>query len=252
MTGTTTVDATMNSFRILERLVASDEALGVTELAADVGLSKGVVHTHLNTLSELGYVTKRDRKYLASMGLLALGEEVRSHLGVFTAARQHLDNLARVTGEVSTLFVEEDGVGICAYMAHGPNDWTPEYACGTRIPLHVTAPGKAMLASLGRERVDDILDEHGLDAQTAETITDRNVLRGELRTIRENGISFCREEQSAGVIGVGTSIALTERAPAAAIGVCGPSSRLTGRYLEEDITGQVISTAKSIQVELTR
>nr|WP_231896117.1 MULTISPECIES: hypothetical protein [Haloferax] len=36
------------------------------------------------------------------------------------------------------------------------------------------------------------------------------------------------------------------------MGVCGPSSRLTGRYLEEDITGQVISTAKSIQVDLTR
>ncbi|WP_280985418.1 IclR family transcriptional regulator domain-containing protein [Halopiger xanaduensis] len=70
--------------------------------------------------------------------------------------------------------------------------------------------------------------------------------------MRENDLAFSREEHSEGVVGVGISFGVDERAPAAAIGVAGPSDRLTGRYLHEDITGQVLSTAKTIQVELTK
>ncbi|MFC7202750.1 IclR family transcriptional regulator [Haloferax namakaokahaiae] len=252
MSSAKTVDATVNSFRILEQLVDADRPLGVTELADTVGLSKGVVHTHLSTLRELGYVKKRDRKYLPSMGLLALGEGARTRLRLYNVARPYVDNLAQVTGEATTLVVEEGGVGICIYTSFGVSDWVPEHTCGSRLPLHVTAPGKAILASFDPSRIDEILDDHGIAAYTDATITDPETLHSELRTIRENGIAFCRGEHAEGTIGIASSIGLNERGPAAAIGVSGPSSRLSGRYLEEDITGQVISTAKSIQVELTK
>lgn len=246
------VQATVNSFRILEHLLDAEQSMGVTELSDAVGLSKGVVHTHLGTLSELGYVKKHERRYVPSLGILKPGEDARNRLSVFTEGRHHVENLARVTGEVSTLFVEEDGLGVCVYTALGNEPWVPDYTCGSRIPLHVNAPGKAILASLDRDRVDDIIEEHGLTRMTNETVTIPETLHSELRKIRESGISFCKGEQFSDVVGVATAIELNERGPEVAIGVCGPSSKLSGRYLEEDITGQVISTAKSIQVELTR
>ncbi|EJN57540.1 IclR family transcriptional regulator [Halogranum rubrum] len=246
------VQATVHSFRILERLLDAEQSMGVTELSDAVGLSKGVVHTHLGTLSELGYVKKHQQRYVPSLGLLKLGEDARSRLSVFTEARHHVDNLARVTGEVATLFVEEDGLGVCVYTALGTEPWTPDYTCGSRIPLHINAPGKAILASFDRDRVDDIIDEHGLTRMTTETVTIPESLYSELENVKEDGVSFCRGEQFSDVVGVATTIDLNERGPKAAIGVCGPRSRLSGRYLEEDIIGQVISTAKSIQIELTR
>ena len=246
------VQATVNSFRILERLLDAERPVGVTELSDAVGLSKGVVHTHLGTLSELGCVKKRDRRYLPAFGLLELGEGVRNRLPMFAEVRHHVENLARVTGEFSTLFVEEGGFGVCVYTALGNGPWTPDYTCGNRMPLHVNAPGKAILASLDQERVNGVIEEHGLTRMTTETVTIPETLDAELRSIRDNGVSFCRGEQLSDVVGVATAIGLDERGPEAAIGVCGPSSELSGRYLEEDILGQVISTAKSIQVELTR
>lgn len=254
MTGDNTkqVQATVNSFRILEQLLDAEQSMGVTELSDAVGLSKGVVHTHLGTLSELGYVRKDGRQYVPSLGLLKLGEDARDRLPVFAEARHHVENLARVTGEVATLFVEEDGLGVCVYTALGTGPWTPEYTCGSRIPLHVNAPGKAILASHDRDRVDDIIEEHGLTRMTTETVTIPETLYSELGKVKESGVSFCKGEQFPDVVGVATTIELNERGPEAAVGICGPSSRLSGRYLEEDITGQVISTAKSIQVELTR
>lgn len=246
-----TVDATVHSFQILHELVESDRPMGVTELADSVGLSKGVVYNHLGTLSQLGYVRKKDTRYSPSLQLLRLGEQTRTRYEAFTTARPRVDNLAKTTGEVATLFVEEDGRGICLHMAVGSNDWTPKYVCGEPLPLHAIAPGKAILASLQSDRVDEIVDQHGLPSLTDQTITDENALRSSIRNVQESDIAFSREEQSEGIIGVGTSFGLEKRAPTAAIGVCGPLDRLSGRYLKEDITGQMISTAKSIQVELT-
>lgn len=120
------------------------------------------------------------------------------------------------------------------------------------FPLHVNAPGKAIVASLDSRRVADLLDERELVAPTAETLTDPDSLAVELENVRESAIAFCRGEQFEGVVGVAAPIGLDERGPAAAIGLCGPRERLAGRYLEEDITGQVISAAKSVQANLTK
>lgn len=166
--------------------------------------------------------------------------------------RQRVDNLARVTDEVSTLFVEEEGVGICVYIALGGNSWTPDYTAGSRMPLHVNAPGKAILASLDRTRIDEIVDDHGLTELTNETVTDRETLDIDLKKTRETGISFSRGEQFPDVVGASAPINLGECAPAAAVGVCGLGDRLTGRRFKEDIAGQVISTARSIQADMTK
>jgi DNA-binding IclR family transcriptional regulator len=241
------VQATVNSFRILEQLVGAEGSMGVTEIADAVGLSKGVVHNHLQTLLDLGYVKKREQRYLASFGILTLAEDTRRNVPKFTQVRYELKNLAQATGEVSTLFVEEGGLGVCVYAAMGREPWLPDYTRGVRTPLHVNAPGKAILSSFDRNRVDAIIEEHGLTRLTEETLTIPKTLKSELDTIRESGTSFCREEQLSDVVGVAASVGLGERAPAAAIGVCGPRERFTGRRLEEDLTGQVIGTANRIE-----
>lgn len=243
------VDATTHSFRILERLIAADRELGVTDLAESVGLSKGVVYNHLYTLSELGYVTKRGRSYAPSLSTLKLGDGTRRRYPLFRVAQSHVDNLARTTSEVSMLVVEEDGVGVPIHIAPGTETWLPDYCCGERLPLYTLAPGKAILASMDPQRAREILNE-GDRVPTGRSLPDRERLREELKTVREKGVAFSREERSTGVVGVAAPIGLNERGPAAAIGVCGPADRLSGRHLEEDITGQVLSTAKSIQVDL--
>ncbi|QZP38307.1 IclR family transcriptional regulator [Halobaculum magnesiiphilum] len=248
--GSQRVQATVHSVRILERLVEAGRPMGVTELADAVDLSKGVVHTHLNTLVDLGYVRKEEQSYLPSFGLVGLGDGARRQLPQFDRVRRRVDNLARVTGEVATLFVEEDGVGVCVYVAPSSDAWTPEYTSGSRIPLHVTAPGKAILSTFDGARVDEIVDDRGLDRMTDKTVTERADLAAQLGSIRENGVVFCRGEQSADTIGVAAPITPLERAPAAAVGICGPGERLRGRQLEEDIAGQVISTARTIRTDL--
>ena len=245
------IEATGTSLRLLEHLVETGEPVGVTRLATDLDLSKSVAHNHLSTLRHLGYVVKRNRKYEPALRTLALGERTRRRMRVYEVGCEEVDNLAEATGEVVLLFVEEADRGVPVCISGGSEVWSPPYCVGERIPLHVNAPGKAILAGLPRDRTATILEEDPLDAPTDRTVTDPDELTRRLRKVRDDGVSFCREEHFPGIIGVAAPVRPVGGSRHAALGVVGPAERLNGRYLEEDLAGQVISTAKSIEVTLT-
>ncbi|KAA9396596.1 IclR family transcriptional regulator [Haloarcula sp. CBA1130] len=245
------VESTQTSVAILEALVDATEPVGVTDLADIVGVSKSVAHNHLATLRAAGYVVKRAEKYEASLRPLALGERTRESLSFHQAAKQQLENLAAATGETATLFVLEEAAGVPVSISEPDDGWSVPFHAGERLPLHVNATGKALLSSLPSDRVESILNETELVAPTDATIVNPDELTEELRRIRDDGIAFCRGEHYKGIIGVAAPLPDVNGNRVAALGVCGPVDRLNGRYLREDITGQVLSTTKSIQVNLT-
>ncbi|MFC6976728.1 IclR family transcriptional regulator [Halomicroarcula sp. GCM10025709] len=245
-----TIDATETSLDLLELLVQSADPMGVTALADRLGVAKSVVYNHLATLRERGYVVKRGDRYEPSLKPLDVGSQTRAAMPIYESARHHLDNLAAASGETTVLFVLEAGSGVPVYIAEASDGWSPRFHEGQRYPLHVNAPGKAILASLPEERVDEILAATDLVAPTEATITRRDELKATLRGVREDTVAFCRGEQYEGIVGAAAPVSVSDADCVAALGICGPVDRLSGRYLEEDITGQVVSTAKSIQVDL--
>lgn len=245
------VEATGTSLTIFEALVEAERPIGVTALSERIDVSKSVVHNHLSTLRARGFVVKHGEQYKPSLRTLRLGNRTRQRLGVYRAARPSLDNLTAATGETTTLFVLEEDWGVPAYVVDANDERPVTFEEGERLPLPVTAPGKAILASLSDDHVDRILHSTELTPLTDKTVTDPDELEAQVRRIRDDGIAFCREEHREDVVGVAAPIETGETHSVAALGICGPAERLNGRYLEEDITGQVLSTAKSIQVELT-
>jgi DNA-binding IclR family transcriptional regulator len=244
------VEATGTSLTILETLVEAGKPLGVTALSDRVGIAKSVSHNHLSTLRSRGFVTKWNGRYEPSLRALALGDRAREWATIHEEAKPSVDNLADATRETTTLFVLEGNRGVPAYVTEDVDDWSPAFRAGERMPLHVNAPGKAILASLPDERVEEILNDGDLAAPTDATVTDPGELWSRISRIRDDGISFCKEEQIPDVVGVAAPIQTADRSRPAAIGVMGPVDRLHGRYLEEDVTGQVLSTSKAIQIEL--
>lgn len=243
-----TLETTKTSFELLETLVAEGPS-GVTELADCTDVTKGTAYNHLHTLRSLGYARKVGGRYDATFRPLVLGERMQRRSELYSAAAPHLDNLARTTGEYTALFVEEEGRGTRIYHVAG-SDWTSPTISGEQIPLHVTAIGKAILASMSDEEVAEIVDTVGLAPATEQTITDEDMLFRQLKTIREDGVSFSRSERFDQINGVGVPIRREADSEYGAIGIAGPAETLNGRYFEEDITGQVLSTAKRIEMDL--
>lgn len=245
-----TIEATLTSLDILELLVGSDEPLGVTAIADEVGVTKSAVHNHLSTLRTREYVVSQDGKYEPSLRVLSLGHRTRDGMNVHGGAREKLKNLAEATGETTMLCVMEEDKEVPVSIVETRDGWSPPFREGDRLPLHVNAPGKALLASLPDERVHDIRSAEQRSTAGDETTTGASSFSKEISRIRDDGISFSREEQYEGIVGVAAPIPETSGTRHAALGVAGPGERLSGRHLEEDITGLVVRTSKAVHVEL--
>jgi len=132
------VKTSVKTFEIVEQLSRTDR-IRLSQLAADLDESKGIVHNHLSTLRELGYVRKIGDRYQLSPKLLSVGFRARSHSRLFTAARSPLSDLAdRLdTGVVLCERAATECLVTDAYRLPQRLD----IGVGTAIPISESLPG---------------------------------------------------------------------------------------------------------------
>lgn len=226
------VQATRRSLDIVETL-RDLEGARLTTIAEEVGLPNSTVHSHLTTLMEGGYVAKDGDTYRLGLRFLELGERTRSLRKIHRVTEPELAELAADTGEVASLAVEEGGFGVVLDSAQGEDAVPADVHPGTRFHLHTSALGKAILADMPDSEVDAIVDQHGLEAYTEETITDRDELHEELRETRERNVAYDTEERVSRSKSVAVSIKNESGQIVGSVGVSGPVGRLRDDRLGE-------------------
>ncbi|WP_262177448.1 IclR family transcriptional regulator [Haloarcula laminariae] len=242
------VQTTEKSLVLLEELRELDGAR-IHELEERVDMTKGAIHNHLSTLRQHGFVTKEDDVYHLSLRFLTLGGHVRSGHEIYTAGRSKADQLADDTGMLVNIMTEEDGKGVYLYQSHGEYAISLDTHVGFRIHLHSIAIGKAILAYLPRGRVDEIIDRWGLPKMTENTITDRDLLYEELDRFREQGYATEHEERTEGLACIAAPIRLDDEL-LGAISISAPTRRLGMAGFDDEIVGEVQSTANEISLEI--
>lgn len=225
--------------------------VGVTELADHLDMPPSTTQIHLNTLRNGGYVIKKDGKYEIGLKFLEHGGYARRQTGLYRAAKSHVNELAEETGEAANLGVAENGQRVLVYKSESPSDAIYDNApTGERTHLHWTALGKALLSGMPDERIDRIVDTHGLPAKTEHTITDRQTLFEEVEQIRQRGYSIEDQDRREGILAVGVPISEGESgAIAGAICVSGPRSRFWDDGIDSDIVDAVKNTANVVQLQ---
>lgn len=248
-----TIRSVERACEIISFLQRNDEA-NLTEIADSVDLTPGTVHTYLNTLKQQGYVMQEAKAYRLDPWLLTLGEQVRNNLDIYRAAKEEVDGVAFETGEVVHLIVEHDGECLAAYEAFGPKaigkDIYIQNRGDTHQFIHCTAGGKAILAHLPDEEVERIVENHGLEPVTPNTITDFEELREELEQIRERGCAFNDREQMTVIRSVGAPILDADQRVRGAISVSGPPSRVQAERFREELPKIIMEAADTAQVNL--
>jgi DNA-binding IclR family transcriptional regulator len=120
---------------------------------------------------------------------------------------------------------------------------------GLTAPLHVGAPGKALMAFLARDEREHVLATLTLEPLTSETITDLEALRAELDRTRTRGYAVSIGERSPWAAAVAAPIRDRSGQTIVAVSVLGPSHRLTAKVLKE-LGAQVIKVAREISTAL--
>lgn len=241
------VETTFDVVRALKEL----DGGGVSEIARHLDKPKTTVFDHLETLRALNYVVVTEDGYRVGARFLDLGGYARQQMKIFQVAKPEVEELADSTGQHANVMIEEYGRGIFLYKAEGENAVQLDTYSGRHVHIQTTALGKSILAHLPEERVDEILDRHGMPAVTANTITDRETLKEELAEVRERGYATDQEERIKGMWCVAAPITDPDDDIVAAVSVSGPKSRLRGDRFREEIPKQVQGTANVIEVNLT-
>ena len=225
------------------------EGAEVTELAERLDIPKSTLHTYLTTLKQNGYVINENGTYHVGLGFLELGEIARSRQELYELGRNEVDKLAKTTGELVTLNIEEQGRGVSLYRSKGEQAVLASTHAGKHLPLHASAGGKAMLAEMPDERVKEIINQYGLNEFTDNTITDPEELREQLQTIRKRGYALDRGEQLEGLRCVGAAI-VSDDILYGSISVTGPRGRLRGDRFQEELPEMIIDSKNIIEVNI--
>ncbi|PSP82454.1 IclR family transcriptional regulator [Halobacteriales archaeon QS_1_68_17] len=223
----------------------------ITDIADHTGISKSTVYRHAKTLEKHEFVVERDGEYHLGMRFLDFGGYVRRQNEAAKQIRPRIERLADETGELTAFVVEEYGLGVFVYRGIGSNAVGTDARIGKRFHLHALAAGKAILAELPRERVDGIVDEHGLPELTAGTITDRERLHDELDAVRDRGYAFDRQEHIKGLNAVATTVHGPDDELLGAVNVAGPSHRMKGDWFEEEIPELLLGVVNEFELDIT-
>lgn len=242
------VGAVETTLEIVDALQELDGA-GVTELSTHLDLPKSTVHNHLTTLERHEFVVNEEGTYRTSLRFLQLGEYTRNQQPLYDATREKVAELAERTGEIANLAVEEHGRCVYLRREEGENAVPLDTHAGKHVYMHSTALGKAMLAHYPRERVESIVETHGLPAVTGETVTDPDELFDRLDRIAAEGVAFDDQERLDGLRCVAAPIE-TDDEVAGAVSVSGPTSRIKGELFREDLPETVSEIADVVAINL--
>lgn len=225
------------TFGILEVFTESQPEWSTTEVARELDLPVPTVHRILAALKRLGYVSQRadTRRFRLGLAALSLGERARALADLRPAAIGLLRRLAEATGETALLTVLNPARdhSVCLERVETSQPLRLSVQPGRQLPLHAGASQKALLAFMPADEIDRLIAQP-LERCCTATITSRPLLHRELTAIRARGWASSYEETNVGVWGVAVPV-LSAADVVCAVGIAGPSPRLTGERVRRDV-----------------
>jgi len=225
--------------------------LRLIEICHRLGLHKSTAHRLLSVLKKKGLVVMDPTTQLYSLGpaLVDLAWIVLRQQDLRTICRPFMEQLRQATNETVSLNIRMGDKRVCVEELESDQEVKYSQALGLTAPLHVGAPGKALLAFLPEADRERVLRMLPLTAITPETITDLAALRAELARTRARGYAISVGERSAWAAAVAAPIRDRSGQTVAAVSVLGPSHRLTAKVLRE-LGAQVMRVAQEISAVL--
>ncbi|MFF4788205.1 IclR family transcriptional regulator [Streptomyces sp. NPDC001276] len=176
-----------NGISVLLCFSAREPLLGVTDIAARVGLHKNIVSRVLATLEQAGLVERAadSRRFRLGLGVIAMAGPLLADLDVRRVAHPVLRELTRRTGETSALMLWNGSEAVCVEQVPSPHEVKHTTALGTRYHTAASSSVRVFLAQLPDGTVRALLTSGtlvlpGLDETTVEAyLSQLDAMRGQ-------------------------------------------------------------------------
>ncbi|WP_439101338.1 IclR family transcriptional regulator domain-containing protein [Congregibacter sp.] len=226
--------------------------MSLSEVAVVTELSPAVARRCLHTLVELGYVAKRDKRFLLTAEVMSFASAYLESMNLEQAVRPHLQDVRDETGDSSSLAVFSDPDVL--YLIHVSTNRMVRLAAGvgTRFPAHATSLGRILLAHMPKERTRDYVANTPLTRFTDRTIVDRKRLAQILKQAAQNDYASVKDELDYGIVSVAVPVRAGNGDVIAAINCSTATSRVESDEMRDTRLPVLRRAARAIEIELQR
>jgi len=234
---------------ILLAFTPNNQEMGTVEVSEEVGLHKSTVTRLLHVLTKNGFLQQNPgtKKYSLGRSAAEIGRAITQSLDshLISIAQPFIDDLRNSVEETVALEVFSGNTTILACSAKGPRLVQVSFKIGDRLPVHVAAGAKAIMAFLPPDFVESLIPKK-LVSFTPNTITKRDILFEQLTEIRKSGLASDRGERDIDVHVIAAPVFNHEKKPVAAVVISVPITRK--ETLEDP---KVISLLKKTTAEIS-
>ncbi|WP_374955031.1 IclR family transcriptional regulator [Microbacterium sp. MYb66] len=232
------VPAAENTLRILSYLAGRPAPVAASAIARELELPRSTVYHLLTTLAAYGFVLhlREERRWGLGTSAFELAGGYARQQPLARRGRPLVAALSDRLGESAHLAVMSGGDVLYIVEERAPRRPALVTDVGVRLPAHLTASGRAMLAALPREQVRALYpdasvfpDRTGLGPRTPRE------LRELLREVRARGYATENSEIAEGLRSVGVAVRDHTGWPMAAVAVTWAREDLEEEALAEAV-----------------
>lgn len=221
------LNSLVRAISILEILGESDVPLSLAELSRRMQIHKSTAHRSLMVLERMALIERTSgNRFRLGMKLYELGTRAVQQVDLRSRIRPYFQRLSVQLGETVHLGVLQRATVVYLDKAEPHRHICMSSKTGSTNPAHCTSLGKAMLAYLPQEQVEDIVSRISFVRYTPKTICSRDELMRALDRVRHRGFAVDDEEIEMGVRCVGAPIFDENNVPVAALSMSGPTARI--------------------------
>jgi DNA-binding IclR family transcriptional regulator len=220
------VPAAARTMTIFETFASAKRELSNSEIARLLGVAESSSSDLLHTLHEVGYLmrTARTRRFYPTARLLSIAQDIGKNDPMVSAGLEAIELLSERTGE--TAICGRLGASHVEVIGFREGRYELRYILqvGTKIGLHVSSLGKALLAELPPADAAKRLRLKSLKRVTPHSLVDPAQLERQLREVRRRGYARVEDEGTEGVSAM--AVAGHVGSELMAVSLAGPSDRL--------------------------
>ena len=222
------IRAVERAVAVLGAIGAADRARTLTEIAADAELSVPTTFRFLRSLQATGLVMAQpggDGRYTLGVRILDLAHALMRQLDLVGIARPFLLAARDRVDETVCLAVRNGDAWVALDVAEPRQPVRQVVNRGDGSPLYASGTGKVLLAGEPDEEVEAYVVRTPLVPFSPATVTDPDVLRAEIRAIRERGHWTTLNERGTGGAAACAPVRTYDGRVIAAVLIAPPASR---------------------------
>jgi DNA-binding IclR family transcriptional regulator len=245
------VTALARGLEVLGAFRAGDGALGNLELARRTELPKPTISRITHTLTQLGYLAYNSRLGTYELGgrTLTLSYAALANLDIRRVARPIMQNLAETHNLHIALAVRDKLMMLNVETCEGHGLVGLRLAPGSRVPIAITAIGKAYLTAISEDERDRVMDalrrQYGDDWPLIKRSVETSI-----RDVGERGFCVSMGEWRKDINAVGAAIAAPGSGAIYALSFGGPAYLVSQEQLDHELGPALAAAANTIGASL--